>query len=86
MDKSDIETFWGRHPCDDQLVGGLEKYSRDYDLFFSRYDQYRYSTESHILNCLDDIDFNGKQTLEIGLGQGADAKQIIRRAGQYGRV
>ena len=28
---------------------------------------------------MDGIDFKGKQVLEIGLGQGADSEQIIRR-------
>jgi len=31
------------------------------------------------LRCLDKIDFRGKQVLEIGLGQGADSEQIVKR-------
>jgi SAM-dependent methyltransferase len=39
--------------------------------------------ESHIPACLDGVGFNGKRTLEIGLGQGADAEQIARRGAVY---
>lgn len=51
----------------------------DYEAFFTDYDNFRYCKEAHILRCLDNIDFKGKQVLEIGLGQGADSEQIIRR-------
>jgi hypothetical protein len=44
-----------------------------------QYDAFRYSREGHILGCLDGIDFRGAKLLEIGLGQGADSEQIIRR-------
>lgn len=79
MNEPDIQTFWNQHPCGDSLVGGLDQYRGDYEAFFASYDCFRYQTEAHILRCLDDIDFSGKSVLEIGLGQGADAEQIIRR-------
>lgn len=71
-----IRDFWDAHPCGDHQVDSLKE---DCQAFFDRYDQYRYSHEGHILRRLDGIDFNGKRVLEIGLGQGADAEQIIRR-------
>ncbi|HEX8816128.1 MAG TPA: class I SAM-dependent methyltransferase [Terriglobales bacterium] len=71
-----IRDFWNAHPCGDHQVDSLKA---DYQAFFDRYDQYRYSREGHILRRLDAIDFKGKRVLEIGLGQGADAEQIIRR-------
>jgi ubiquinone/menaquinone biosynthesis C-methylase UbiE len=71
-----IRDFWDAHPCGDHQVDSLKE---DYRAFFDRYDQYRYSHEGHILRRLDAIDFKGKRVLEIGLGQGADAEQIIRR-------
>ena len=78
--ESDIQDFWQTHPCGDALVGGLHDESQgDYEAFFTRYDDFRYTKEKHILGCLDAIDFKGKRVLEIGLGQGADAEQIIRR-------
>ncbi len=79
MNEASVENFWQHHPCGDMQVGGLNKFRRDYETFFSEYDKYRYNKEGHILGCLDKIDFHEKETLEIGLGQGADSEQIIRR-------
>ena len=79
MNEAEIQDFWNKHPCGEGLVGGLRQHQDDYEAFFSDYDSFRYRTEGHILACLDKIDFNGKQVLEIGLGQGADAEQIIQR-------
>lgn len=74
--EKDIRDFWNSHPCGDHLVESLKG---DYEAFFDRYDKWRYRQEGHILRRLDAIDFKGKRVLEIGLGQGADAEQIIRR-------
>ena len=79
MNESEIQDFWQKHPCGEDFVGGAEKYEADYERFFENYDNFRYAKEPHILDCLKNIDFEGKKTLEIGLGQGADAEQIIRR-------
>lgn len=85
--QGEIKDFWQTHPCGAELVGDLTDESRaDYLAFFDRYDNYRYSTESHILGNLDDIDFKEKRVLEIGLGQGADAEQIVRRGGIFSGV
>jgi len=74
--EQDIRNFWDAHPCGDHQVESLKA---DYEAFFERYDKFRYSREGHILRRLDAIDFQGKRVLEIGLGQGADSEQIIRR-------
>lgn len=79
MKETDIRDFWDQHPCGDGLVGGLETFRGDYEKFFSEYDAYRYRKEAHILRRMDRIDWQGKQVLEIGLGQGADSEQLIRR-------
>jgi SAM-dependent methyltransferase len=79
MNENDIRDFWNRHPCGETLVGGFNKDQSDYEDFFTSYDKYRYRKEAHILQCLENINFNGKQVLEIGLGQGADSVQIIKR-------
>ena len=71
-----IREFWDAHPCGESQV---EKLGSDYEIFFRRYDASRYQREAHILRRLDAVDFKGKQVLEIGLGQGADSEQIIRR-------
>lgn len=82
MNQSDIQAFWNAHPCGERLVGGAEHFA-DYERFFHVYDNYRYSKEAHIHECLDEIDFRGKDTLEIGLGQGADAEQLVRRGARW---
>jgi len=78
MKETEIQDFWQKHPCGEDFAGGAEKYESDYEQFFESYDKFRYTKEPHILECLKNIDFDGKKTLEIGLGQGADAEQIIR--------
>jgi ubiquinone/menaquinone biosynthesis C-methylase UbiE len=85
--KEEIQDFWQNHPCGAELVGDLpEKSKQNYEDFFARYDEFRYRTESHILKNLDQIDFEGKRVLEIGLGQGADSEQIIRRGAIYSGI
>lgn len=79
MNEPEVQAFWDRYPCGDFQVGGTEKYRNNHEVFFTEYDAFRYREESHILRCLDSIDFEDKHTLEIGLGQGADSEQIIRR-------
>jgi SAM-dependent methyltransferase len=76
-----IETFWEEHPCGENVLG--QRLDGDHEEFFRRFDAMRYSREKHILSCLDAIDFRDKELLEIGLGQGADAEQIIRRGARW---
>jgi SAM-dependent methyltransferase len=76
MSEQAIREFWNAHPCGEGLVESLRA---DHEAFFRRYDAFRYRQESHILKRLDAIDFQGRHVLEIGLGQGADSEQIIRR-------
>lgn len=78
MNETEIQDFWQKHPCGEDFVGGAENYEADYEKFFENYDEFRYRKEPHILECLKNIDFQGKRTLEIGLGQGADAEQLVR--------
>jgi SAM-dependent methyltransferase len=76
MTEQAIREFWDSHPCGESQVESLRA---DHDAFFRRYDAFRYHQEAHILKRLDAIDFKGRHVLEIGLGQGADSEQIIRR-------
>jgi SAM-dependent methyltransferase len=76
MTEQVIREFWDSHPCGESQVESL---GADHEAFFRRYDAFRYHMEAHILRRLDAIDFKRKQVLEIGLGQGADSEQIIRR-------
>lgn len=53
---------------------------------FTRCDAFRHRQEAHILKCLDRINFKDRRTLEIGLGRGSDAEQIIRRWARWSGV
>ena len=81
--EEEILSFWNTHPCGENQV---EKLKGDYEDFFLRYDGMRYSHESHSLRQLDTIDWQGQRVLEIGLGQGAEAEQIIRRGAIWSGV
>lgn len=86
MQESQVQEFWQGHPCGELKVGGLDSYDADVDAFFTQYDAFRFATEGHILKCLDGISLQGKRTLEIGLGQGADSEQLIRRGAVWSGV
>jgi len=77
-DTADIRKFWNENPVGSNFID----YQKDRS-FYEQYDAFRYRTEGHILQELDAIDFAGKKTLEIGLGQGADSMQLIERGALY---
>jgi ubiquinone/menaquinone biosynthesis C-methylase UbiE len=80
VSEADVAAFWQGHPCGDELVGGLNAaYRDDFEAFFTAYDAARYRLESHIPACLDGLGVSGRRVLEIGLGQGAESEQLIRR-------
>ena len=81
--EDEIREFWNTHPCGEDQV---EKLKGDYESFFLRYDAMRWRREGHILRRLSSIDFKGKKVLEIGLGQGAEAEQLIRRGAIWSGV
>lgn len=83
MDSNKIKNFWQNNPCGQHLIIEEGKNFANFRDFFSKYDKFRYSTERHILKNLDKIDFKNKTVLEIGIGQAADAQQIIDRGAQY---
>lgn len=84
MSESDVGAFWNAHPCGDHIVGGLHgEFGHDYERFFAAYDAWRYRQEGHIPACLDRIDWRGRKVLEIGLGQGAESEQLIRRGARW---
>jgi glycosyltransferase involved in cell wall biosynthesis/SAM-dependent methyltransferase len=49
----------------------------------TEHDAFRYRRESYIPECLDGVKFAGNRVLEIGLGQGTESEQIIRRGGRW---
>lgn len=84
MNETDVQTFWNAHPCGDHIVGGLrQEFADDYERFFAAYDKWRYDQEGHIPACLDRYPWQGKKVLEIGLGQGAESEQLIRRGARW---
>jgi SAM-dependent methyltransferase len=84
VDEKTIEGFWSDHPCGDAQVGGLnERYLGNYEQFFREYDRFRYNVEGHIPACLDRLSVRGRDLLEIGIGEGAEAEQLIRRGAIY---
>jgi SAM-dependent methyltransferase len=80
----DIKDFWSAHPCGDNVFGAPDGDERqDYEEFFSRYDAAKYRLEHHIPACLERLDCAGRRLLEIGLGQGSEAEQLIRRGARW---
>src|SRR6185503_6355550 len=79
MNESEIAAFWNSHPCGEESSGPLAAMGGAYEEFFERYDAFRYALEAHIPRCLDDLGVRRKRVLEIGLGEGADSEQLIRR-------
>jgi SAM-dependent methyltransferase len=87
VEEETIEQFWNAHPCGDWQVGGLEDaYRGDYERFFTDYDRFRYKYEAHIPACLDRLEVNSMQVLEVGIGEGAEAEQLIRRGVRYSAI
>lgn len=84
MNESEVQQFWNAHPCGDHIVGGLRgAYDDDHERFFTAYDAWRYDQEGHIPACLDRTEWRDRRVLEIGLGQGAESEQIIRRGARW---
>lgn len=73
-----IAEFWSQHPCGAHLV-----HEREWREFFLAYDRFKYALEPHILEELDRLDVAAKRVLEIGLGQGAEAQQLVQRRARY---
>ncbi|MFD8004214.1 class I SAM-dependent methyltransferase [Streptomyces mirabilis] len=80
MMEESILGYWNTNPCGEQLVGGPSSDElHHYEEFFDRYDALKYGIESHIPACLNKLNLTNRQVLEIGLGQGAEAEQLIKR-------
>jgi SAM-dependent methyltransferase len=87
MDERSVQSFWQDHACGDAQVGGLHgRFRDDYEEFFTEYDRFRYQNEPHLAAAVDALNVAGKQVLEIGLGQGADAERLIRNGARWSGV
>jgi SAM-dependent methyltransferase len=82
VSERDIDRFWSQHPCGQELTGKPGD-GRDYEAYFTHYDAFKYALEPHIPQCLDGLDLQGRRVLEIGLGQGAESEQLIRRGARW---
>lgn len=80
MKEQNIQDFWQENPCGETLID--TEYNEDLE-FYDDFDRMRYESHGHLLGTLDGIPFRDKKCLEIGIGQGADAEQIVRRGGSY---
>jgi ubiquinone/menaquinone biosynthesis C-methylase UbiE len=75
----EIAAFWEKNPCGGDFV----EFKGEFRTFFLEYDAFRFAQLPYIIDLLDRMDVSGKEVLEIGTGQGADAQQIIERGGIY---
>ena len=74
-----VQEYWGATPCDSD-ASRLTPGSRSY---FAEIEVERYVYQRHVLEFLNEIDWHGKRTLEIGTGVGTDARQLIARGADY---
>ncbi len=86
-DEARIRSRWEAIPVGENIVGGLHaEFGGDYRVFFDAYDRWLYRSQGHILWALDQFEWKGKRVLEIGLGQGSDSEQLIRRGARWSGV
>ena len=78
---AEIAEFWEKHPCGNQFVD-----QKDWREFFQAYDSFKYTHEPHIPGEIGKLQVRGKRILEIGLGQGAEAQQLIQAGAIYNGV
>lgn len=87
VEEQDIRSHWQARPVGENVVGTLEKdFSGDFGKFIDAYDSWYYSGQAHVLEMLDRFDWRNKKVLEIGLGQGSDAEQLIRRGALWSGI
>ena len=80
IEEKEIKSKWEQGPVGENVVGSLRRdFHGNHDDFFKAFDAWRYREESHILGALDQFPWQGKRVLEIGLGQGSESEQLIRR-------
>lgn len=77
--QENVKKFWNQKPCGSDMSDK----DRGERLYYEEIEQDRYAYQGHINQILDWIQWKGKKVLEIGTGVGTDARNIIRRGGQY---
>ena len=79
-EENEIKSKWEQVPVGENIVGSLKRdFHGNHEEFFKAFDAWRYRAESHIPGALDQFQWQGKRVLEIGLGQGSESEQLIRR-------
>jgi SAM-dependent methyltransferase len=87
VDEGKIRSRWEAIPVAENVVGSLKvDFRGDYSTFFDSFDRWLYSQQKHILYALDLFDWRDKNVLEVGLGQGADSEQLIRRGALWSGI
>ena len=77
--RKEVEKFWDNKPCDS------DRSSASYGTraYFTEIEKDRYKFQGHILELIDEVDWEGRKTLEIGTGVGTDARIIIGKGADY---
>jgi len=74
-----VQEFWNAEACGSHFVPEF----REKREFFLDYMEFRYRTEWHIPLMIPFSDFKGKNVLEIGCGNGADAVMFVNNGATY---
>ena len=74
-----VRQYWDARPCDSDA----SRLSPGSPSYFTEIEKERYAHQGHVLELLNQIDWRGKSTLEIGTGVGTDARQLIVRGAHY---
>jgi len=77
--RKEVEGFWDNKPCDS------DRSSESYGTaaYFKEIEEDRYKYQGHILDIIDEIDWQGRKVLEIGTGVGTDARIMIGKGADY---
>jgi SAM-dependent methyltransferase len=87
IEETQIRHHWESSPVGENIAGTLHRdFGGDHEAFFDAYDRWLYKSQGHILRALDQFDWKGKRVLEIGLGQGSDSEQLIRRGALWSGI
>jgi ubiquinone/menaquinone biosynthesis C-methylase UbiE len=84
--QQDIKNYWNENPVGTNFIEKDFVQKEVGKQFFLEYDQFRYTIEPHIPGELSKTDWQGKKTLEIGLGQGADSMLLINRGAKFNGI
>lgn len=76
-----IGAFWEVHSCGSDHVA-----RSDWRQFFLDYDAFKQRTEPHVAEEIRGLNVKGLRVLEIGIGQGSEAQQLIQAGARYSGI